>query len=68
MQDPQLLVDGIASATLNTRINLHTFCIRRHRRLTRLTPSSYLRQYCPVEMGAARDVFRDTPLDHHVSQ
>jgi len=53
LQDPQLLVDGIPSTALNTRINLNTLCIRRHSRITRLTPSSYLRQHCPVEMGAA---------------
>ena len=53
LQDPQLLVDGIPSTTLNTRINLNSFCIGRHSRMTRLTPSSYLRQHCPVEMGAA---------------
>jgi len=53
LQDPQLFVDRESSATLNTRINLNTFCIRRHSRITRLTPSSYLRQHCPVEMGAA---------------
>ena len=53
LQDPQLLVDGIPSTALNTRINLNTLCIRRHSRITRLTPSSYLRQQCPVEMGAA---------------
>jgi len=55
LQDPQLLVDGIPSTALNTRINLNTLCIRRHSRMTRLTPSSYLRQHCPVEMGAAPD-------------
>ena len=53
LQDPQLLVDGIPSTALNTRINLNSFYIRRHSRITRLTPSSYLRQHCPVEMGAA---------------
>jgi hypothetical protein len=53
LQDPQFLVDGIPSTALNTRINLNTLCIRRHSRMTRLTPSSYLRQHCPVEMGAA---------------
>jgi hypothetical protein len=53
LQDPQLLVDGIPSTPLNTRINLNTLCIRRHSRMTRLTPSSYSRQHCPVEMGAA---------------
>jgi len=53
LQDPQLLVDGIPSTALDTRINLNTLCIRRHSRITRLTPSSYLRQHCPVEMGAA---------------
>ena len=40
LQDPQLLVDGIPSTALNTRINLNTLCIRRHSRMTRLTPSS----------------------------
>jgi len=53
LQDPQFLVDGIPSTALYARINLNTFCIRRHSRMTRLTPSSYLRQQCPVEMGAA---------------
>jgi len=53
LQDPQLLVDGIPPTALNTRINLNTLCIRRHSRITRLTPSSYLRQHCPAEMGAA---------------
>jgi hypothetical protein len=53
LHDPKLLVDGIPSAALNTRINLNSFCIRRHSRMTRLTPSSYLRQHCPVEIGAA---------------
>lgn len=53
LHDPKLLVDGIPSTALNTRINLNMLCIRRHSRMTRLTPSSYLRQTCPVEMGAA---------------
>ena len=53
LHDPKLLVDGIPSTTLNTRINLNSFCIRRHSRMTRLMPSSYLRQHCPVEIGAA---------------
>ncbi len=53
LDDSQLLVDGIPSPTLNTRINLNTLCIRRHRRMPGLTPSSYLRQHCPVEIGAA---------------
>ena len=53
LQDPRLLIDGMPPATLNTGINLNTLCIRRHSRMTRLTPSSYLRQHCPVEMGAA---------------
>ena len=53
LQDPQLLVDGIPSTALNTRINLNTLCIRRHRRKPRLTPMSYLRQRCPVEIAAA---------------
>jgi hypothetical protein len=53
LQDPQLLVDGIPSTALDARINLNTLCIRRHSRITRLTPSPYLRQHCPVEMGAA---------------
>jgi hypothetical protein len=53
LHDPKLLVDGIPSTALNTRINLNSFCIRRHSRMTRLTPSSYLRQHCPVEIGAA---------------
>ncbi len=57
-QDPQLLVDGISSTALDTRINLNTLCIRRHSRITGLTPSSYLRQHCPVEMGAAPGVAR----------
>jgi hypothetical protein len=48
LHDPKLLVDGIPSTTLKTRINLNSFCIRRHSRMTRLTPSSYLRQHCPV--------------------
>jgi hypothetical protein len=52
LYDPKLLVDGMPSTALNTRINLNTLCIRRHSRMTRLTPSSYLRHYCPVEMGA----------------
>ena len=55
LQDRPLLVDGIPSTALNTRINLKTLCIRRHSRMTRLTPSSYLGQHCPVEMGAAPD-------------
>jgi len=53
LHDSQLLVDGISSTTLNTRINLNTPCIRRHRRMIRLMLSSYLRQHCPVEIGAA---------------
>jgi hypothetical protein len=54
LQDPQLLVDGIPSTALNTRINLNTLCVQRHSRMTSLTPSSYFsRQTCPVEMGAA---------------
>ena len=53
LHDPKLLVDGIPSTALNTRINLNTLCIRRHSRMTRLTPSSYLRQHCTVEIGAA---------------
>jgi hypothetical protein len=55
LHDPKLLVDGIPSTALNTRINLNSFYIRRHSRMTRLTPSSYLRQHCPVEMGAASE-------------
>ena len=58
LHDPKLLVDGIPSTALNTRINLNSFCIRRHSRMTRLTPSSYLRQHCPVEIGAAPVIFR----------
>jgi hypothetical protein len=62
LHDPKLLVDGIPSTALNTRINLNILCSRRHSPIpcirshspmTRLTPSSYLRQTCPVEMGAA---------------
>jgi hypothetical protein len=52
LHDLKLLVDGIPSAALNARINLNSFCTRRHSRMTRLIPSSYLRQHCPVEMGA----------------
>jgi hypothetical protein len=62
LQDPQFLVDGIPSTALDTRINLNTLCIRRHSRMTRLTPSSYLRQHCPVEMGAAPDREMQTVL------
>jgi hypothetical protein len=51
--DSQLLVDGIPSTALNTRINLNSLCIQRHSRMIGLTPSSYLRQTCPVEMGAS---------------
>jgi hypothetical protein len=51
LRDPKLLVDGIPPTALNTRINLNTLYIRRHSRMTRVTPSSYLRQHCPVEMG-----------------
>ena len=61
LQDPQFLVDGIPSTALNTRINLNTLCIRRHSRMTRLTPSSYLRQHCPVEMGAAPPINQVSP-------
>gem|GEM_PF-4533726 len=39
LHDPQLLVDGIPSTALNTRVNLNTLCIRRHRRMTGLRPS-----------------------------
>ena len=53
LHDPQFLIDGIPSTTLDTRINLNSLCIRKHSRMARLTPSSYLRQTCPVEMGAA---------------
>jgi hypothetical protein len=53
LHDSQLVIDGMPSKTLDARINLNSFCIRRHSRMTRLTPSSYLRQTCPVEMGAA---------------
>ena len=60
LHDPQFLVDGIPSTALNTRVNLNTLCIQRHSRMTRLTPSSYLRQTCPVEMGAA-------PAGHRLS-
>jgi hypothetical protein len=59
LQDPQFLVDGIPSAALNTRINLNSFCIRRHSRMTRLTPSSDLRRHCPVEIGAAPQAKRE---------
>ncbi len=59
LHDPQLLVDGIPPTALNTRINLNTLCIQRHSRMTRLTPSSYLRQHCPIEIGAAPQC--DTP-------
>jgi hypothetical protein len=53
LHDPKLLVDGIPSMALSTRKKLNTLCMRRHSRMTRLTPSSYLQQTCPVEMGAA---------------
>ena len=53
LHSPQLLVDGIPSIPMDSRINLNTLCIRRHSRMTRLTPSSYLRQHCPVEMRVA---------------
>jgi hypothetical protein len=56
--DPQLLVDGIPSTALTTRIALNTLYIRRHSRMTRLTPSSYLRQHCPVEMGGCSNLRR----------
>jgi hypothetical protein len=56
LHDSQLLVDGIPSTALNIRINLSTLCIQRHSRMTRLTRSSYLRQTCPVEIGASPEI------------
>jgi len=53
LPDPKLLVDGLPSTALNTRINLDSICIRRYGRKTTLTPSSDLRQHCPIEMRAA---------------
>ncbi len=53
LQDPQLLVNEMPSSALDTRINLNSFCIRRYSRITRLKPSSDLRQYRPVKIGAA---------------
>jgi hypothetical protein len=51
LQDPQSIVEGIPSSALDTRINLNSFCIRRPSRMTRLVPSSFLRQPCLVEIG-----------------
>ena len=64
LQDPQLLVDGIPSTALDNRINLITLWIRRHSRITRLTPSSYVRQHCPVEMRACHRVSQESTLRH----
>lgn len=53
LQYRQLLIQRIPTAALDRTQHFNSIATVRHRRMTKLTPSSQVTQLCPVEMGAA---------------
>jgi hypothetical protein len=53
LQNCHLLVRRIPTAALNARKHFYSINTIRHSRMPRLTPGSYFRRLCPVQMGAA---------------